>query len=109
MRGYLESAALGDSGYFGTLELRSPSFIGKTDDKANEWRVYAFLEGGDLYVNDPLPDSTSSYRLASFGFGTHVRAFDHLNGSMDVGIPLITQGQTLAHDVFVTFRVWADF
>ena len=109
VRGYLESAALGDSGYFGTLELRSPSFIGKTDDKANEWRVYAFLEGGDLYVNDPLPDSTSSYRLASFGFGTHVRAFDHLNGSMDVGIPLITQGQTLAHDVFVTFRVWADF
>lgn len=109
VRGYLESAALGDSGYFGTLELRSPSFIGKDEDKANEWRVYAFLEGGDLFVNDPLPDSTSSYRLASFGFGTHLRAFDHLNGSMDVGIPLITQGQTLAHDVFVTFRVWADF
>ncbi len=113
VRGYLESEALGDNGVVGTLELRSPSFIGtkkegtKTQD--NEWRVYAFLEGGTLSLNDPLPEQTSRFDLASVGIGTHLKLHEHFNGSLDVSMPLIDQGTTLGGDLFLSFRIWADF
>ena len=114
VRGYLESAALGDNGVVGTLELRSPSFIGakKEGSKSqdNEWRVYAFVEGATLSLNDPLPEQTSHFNLASVGIGTHLKLREHFNGSLDVSMPLIDQGTTtLARDVFLSFRVWADF
>ncbi len=113
VRGYLESAALGDSGGFGTFELRSPSFFGRPKDKTtpvdNEWRVYGFFDGGHLMLNEPLPEQKDRYDLASFGVGSRMKLFGHLNASADAGWPLVTQGSTLAHDVFVTFRFWADF
>jgi hemolysin activation/secretion protein len=116
VRGYLESAALGDSGVFGTVELRSPSLLGTWDatekkwkHDRHEWRVYAFLEGGTLMLSDPLPEQTSHFDLGSYGVGSRMRLFNCINGSVDVAVPIVTQGQTLANDVFVTFRVWADF
>jgi hemolysin activation/secretion protein len=113
VRGYLESAALGDNGIVGTLELRSPSFIGKMDDKTkqwkNEWRVYAFLEGGRLTLRDALPEQTDRFDLASYGFGTRIKLNEHFNGSLDAALPMISQGSTQADDLFLSFRVWADF
>jgi hemolysin activation/secretion protein len=116
-RGYLESAALGDNTIFGTLEFRSPNFLGafkSADDAdsaepAHEWRVYAFLEGGRLTINDPLPEQQEAYKLASYGVGSFMRLFGHLNGSIDASIPLEPVGETLADDLFVSFRVWAEF
>lgn len=116
VRGYEEAVQLGDNGVFGTLEFRSPSFIppgeSKGDspkDRANEWRVYAFLDGGRLSLIDPLPQQKSQFTLASVGLGTHIKFREHFNGSLDVSMPLIDQGNTLAHDVFLAFRLWADF
>jgi hemolysin activation/secretion protein len=113
VRGYLESAALGDSGGFGTFELRSPSFFGTTTDKnspvRNEWRAYCFVDGGRLMLNQPLPEQKDRFDLASVGVGSRMKLFGHLNASVDAAWPLVSQGTTLAHDVFVTFRVWADF
>ncbi len=115
VRGYLESEALGDNGVFGTLELRSPSFIGRKpkDDpeksKDDEWRIYAFVEGGRLTLNDPLPEQQDRFELASIGIGTRIRLNEHFNGSFDASLPLVSQGTTLAHDAFFSFRVWADF
>jgi hypothetical protein len=34
---------------------------------------------------------------------------EHLNGSLDAGVPLISQAETKAHDLRFTFRLWADF
>ncbi len=115
VRGYLESAQLGDNGVFGTMEFRSPSFIGKaekedgTKDKSNEWRAYAFFDGGTLSLNDALPQQKRQFDLASVGIGTRIKLRDHFNGSFDVSLPLIDQGTTLARDVFLSFRLWADF
>lgn len=134
VRGYLESAALGDSGLFGTLELRSPSLAtwwnrkGKkasahpkspeeeakpSEDeptKSNdEWRVYAFIDAGFLTLNDPLPEQLSRFELASYGVGSRFQLFDHLNGSIDVGVPMISVGTTSVNEVLTTFRVWGDF
>lgn len=113
VRGYLESAAVGDNGIAGTLELRSPSFIGRMDEKTkqwkHEWRVYAFLEGGRLTLNDALPEQKDRFDLASYGIGTRIKLWDHFNGSLDAAFPLVTQGSTEADDLFLSFRVWADF
>jgi hemolysin activation/secretion protein len=109
VRGYLEAETLGDNGAFGTVELRSPSLIGKSGDEANEWRFYVFADGGYLYLIDPLPEQDSTFALASVGAGTRIRFRRHLNGSLDAGVPFISQTETAALDWRVTFRVWADY
>ena len=109
VRGYLESEELGDNAALGSVELRTPSLtelLGKTID---EWRFYAFGEGGVLAIDDPLPEQQSRFTLASAGVGTRLRLLDHLNGSLDLGVPLLEGVQTQRYSPLLTFRVWADF
>lgn len=109
VRGYLESEVLGDNAVFATVELRSPSFISDGKDKKDEWRVYAFAEAGIASLNEPLPQQDAHFGLGSIGLGTRLRLFQHLNGSLDLGLPLVSQVQTTAWDPRLTFRVWGDF
>lgn len=119
VRGYLEAAAVGDNALFGTIELRTPSLLGwwDKDGKESSWRLYTFLDGGYLTINQPLPEQTSRFDLASYGVGSSLDLWDHVHGSVDLAVPLISRegtslfgpAQTLAHDPHVTFRVWADF
>lgn len=113
VRGYLESAALGDNGIFGSIELRTPSVFGNNSNKDklkdNEWRFYAFLDAGRLELNDPLPEQKSRVDLASYGFGSRIRLLNHLNASVDAAMPLNTLGNLSSGDYLITFRVWADF
>jgi hemolysin activation/secretion protein len=60
-------------------------------------------------LQDTLPEQESEFRLASFGFGSRLQLMDHLNGSLDMGLPLIGQFTTRVHSPLFTFRVWADF
>jgi len=108
VRGYLEAEVVGDSGVFGSVELRSPSLLGWAP-KVGEWRVYGFLEGGTLTLHDPLPEQDGTFRIASVGVGSRLQLVDHLGGSIDLGVPLISQSRSQAHDPHVIFRVWADF
>ncbi|MEZ5385148.1 MAG: ShlB/FhaC/HecB family hemolysin secretion/activation protein [Prosthecobacter sp.] len=109
VRGYLIATQLGDSGIFGSLEMRSPSFIGSAKEKANEWRVYGFLEGGQVYTNSPLPGEKRTNNIASTGVGTRFRYLDHIFGSLDLGIPLVTQPNATAYDLYLFFRFGVDF
>jgi hemolysin activation/secretion protein len=71
--------------------------------------VYAFLEGGKLYTNKTLPAEKRSYDLASAGFGTRIRYLNHITGSVDLAMPLVSQPNALAHDLFLLFRLGMDF
>jgi len=124
VRGLLESEVLGDNGLLGTVELRSPSlgtFLGKSVD---EWRFYLFSDAGVLTQDDPLPETPYQYNLVSVGVGTNVKLVGHLNGSLDVGIPVVVDSlesavpansfvanpiQERPYDARLTFRVWAEF
>jgi hemolysin activation/secretion protein len=108
-RGYLESEALGDNALFGSFELRSPSIGSLLGKSVNEWRFYLFSDDGWLTVNDATPEQTSSFTLASFGAGTHIRLNDHYNGSLDVGVPVIAGPNTPSYSALFTFRLWAEF
>ena len=109
VRGYLIATQLGDSGIFGSVELRTPSFIGDGKSKDNEWRAYGFVDAGKLFVNQTLPGEERSHDLASIGVGTRVRWLNHFTGSLDVGMPLVTQPNAIAHDIYLTFRLGVDF
>jgi hemolysin activation/secretion protein len=124
VRGLLESEVLGDNGLLGTVELRTPSlssFLGKTVD---EWRFYFFSDGGILTQDDPLPETPYQYNLLSVGGGTRIKMLDHLNGSIDLGVPLVVDSlesnvpagtyvqnpiRERPYNGRLTFRLWADF
>jgi hemolysin activation/secretion protein len=116
-RGYLESTVVGDSGVFGSLELRSPQIL-KGHAGINDWRVYAFLDGGTVTNVAPTGSTnayTPSYNLFSYGFGSRLKMFNYLNGSVDVGIPMTSQpvGQipysVVAWSPLITFRLFGEF
>jgi hemolysin activation/secretion protein len=108
VRGYLESEVLGDDAIFGSIELRTPSLI-PNRGIGNEWRLYLFAEGGWVNLQEALPEQDSDFSLASIGAGTRLHLYNHFNGSLDLGVPLISQTQSKAWDLLLTFRVWADF
>ena len=112
-RGYLESTQVGDNGVFGSAEFRSPSLL-QGHVGVNEWRVYAFLDGGTLTLNNPLPGQIATFNFASYGGGSRLRIYKDLNGSLDVGVPMISEYPSgavpiLAGSVLVTFRLFGEF
>ena len=115
VRGYLESEVLGDDAAVFNFEFRTPSLLGWVRAPAgaaksgDEWRFYFFTDAAAVSIQDPLPEQTERYSLASFGGGTRLTLINHFNGSLDLAIPLFDQMNTKAHNPFLTFRVWTEF
>ncbi len=55
VRGYLSAEATGDYGVVGSLELRAPP-LPFFPTVVEDWRVYAFVDGGQLRLREPLPE-----------------------------------------------------
>lgn len=122
VRGYLESEALGDYGGAGTFELRTPNiapYMEQTLENGgsatakfnafNDWRFFAFADAGRVRVKSPLPEQQDQFDMASWGFGTRFKALQYANGMILVGVPLISQQATIAHDPRISFRIWGEF
>jgi hemolysin activation/secretion protein len=104
VRGYLEGETLGDHGILGSLELGSPSLVsGGTDN--NTLTVHAFVDGGALILTEPLPAQDSRFLLASYGVGMRLRFFNHLEGSVNVAVPVYDEGKTESGEPFVSFMI----
>ncbi len=109
VRGYLESEVLGDDAITGTVEFRSPPLAQYIDPVVTDWRIFVFFDGGWASILDPLPQQQSTFGLASVGVGTKLQLINHLNGAVDVAVPLITSINTKAEQARVEFRVWVAF
>lgn len=111
VRGYYESESLGDLGAVAQLEARTPSFADALGKGFDELRLRAFIDAGYARINDPLPEQTRSETLVSAGIGASLKAFGHLNGSIDVARPLSNPGggKDERDSVEVGFRVWGEF
>jgi len=107
-RGYLEGTQAGDNAVFGSMEFRSPSLLAGHVG-VNEWRVYGFFDGGTLTLNQPLPGQIATFNFASYGGGSRVRMYKSLNGSIDIGVPLVNQSPVVAWSPLVTFRLFSEF
>lgn len=109
VRGYLESEQLADDAVAGRVEFRSPPLGQYIGPAVTDWRVFLFSDNGWGNVLDALPDTQESFTLASVGAGTTMQLINHLNGMVDVAVPLITSVDTKAGQVRIEFHVWVQF
>jgi hemolysin activation/secretion protein len=108
VRGYYESETLGDFGIASQFEARTPALL-RHFGPLDELRVLAFYDEGYSGIHDPLTDQNNHYWLASTGGGLRLKLFNHLNGSLDTGIPLREGPSSHSRVAFFRFRVWGEF
>ncbi len=113
VRGYLEAEALGDLGFDGTIEIRSPALADSLRPGKGrlfeDFRVIAFVDGADLTVHEPANDQQSQFGLASFGAGASFKVFSFLSGAIDWADPILSGPATRAWSSRALFRVWTSF
>jgi hemolysin activation/secretion protein len=109
VRGYLESEALGDYGFSGSAELRSPSFAPYLGRAVDELRAFVFVDGGKVDLREVPPGQVAHFSLASTGVGLNLHFLEYVYGAVDWAEPLIDQTATHAYHGRVLFRVWSSF
>jgi len=109
VRGYLAAEATGDQGLVFSQELRTPSLARYLGSYVQEWRLYVFAEGAQLYLREPLPEQKADYSLASVGLGTRASLSKWLSGSLDWGYPLVNGPNTQKQDSRLHFSLQATF
>lgn len=112
VRGYREAETLGDSGVRASLEFGYRPPLGSQID----WRIGAFLEGGYAWVERPLPEEVSKFKLGSAGLTTSFQLFKLLNGQLDLAYQFDadpaktgTKVDTDFDDVRVHFKVGVKY
>ena len=109
VRGYLEAERLGDYGAVGTIEFRTPSFGKAVSSSITDLHFLTFLDGGALWVRQPLPGEKTSFPLASAGIGARFSAFDSVNGAADIAVAMVDGAITKMSETRVHFRLWSGF
>ncbi|MHB1077283.1 ShlB/FhaC/HecB family hemolysin secretion/activation protein [Thiobacillus sp.] len=109
VRGYPESAALGDRGWRAGLELRSPSLAGAWAPGLNELNLLGFAEAARLYYLEASALQEERFGLASVGLGLRFRAVKRLSGALDYAWPLEDAGGVEAGDGRIHFRLGAEW
>ena len=105
VRGYTESAASGDDGLSGGVELRTPSLAKLASEQLDELTLYVFAEGASLRILEPLPGQIDRYDLLSSGLGLRFKGWRGISGSLDLAYPFEEAGQVEAGDSRVHFRL----
>lgn len=98
VRGYLESEILGDAGFIGSLELRTPPFSRDPASLWNQTYALAFVEAAQLKVLEPLPEQTARFDISSSGLGLRMKVAKGFNVNLDVALPFKASAYTRAHD-----------
>jgi len=109
VRGYLQAEAVGDEGFTGNLELISPSLAPKWAGVFDDLRLFAFTDGGTVWVLQPLPEETSFLPLASAGVGLRLELLRHLKGDVALAVPFISGAATHAYTPRATFSLKSEF
>lgn len=87
VRGFREAEVLGDSGFRLAAEVNRKvpmGWAGAAIDKAVDWRLGVFAEGGGTFLNRPLPGEESEFWLASVGVSTRFEVLQSLYGQLDL-------------------------
>jgi hemolysin activation/secretion protein len=105
VRGYYESAQLGDYGFNASLELRN-SWLAKPLRLApGSAYLLAFYDAGVVAVVDPLPSQTSSFDLMSWGLGMRIEDWYGLSLAVDWARALEPAGSVSRGDDRVHFSM----
>jgi hemolysin activation/secretion protein len=104
VRGYLESAVLGDRGVAASLELRSPSFAALFGSDARAAYLHGFTDRGYTRTLHVLPGQDASTSLLSYGAGLRVE-WAGLNASLDWAVAQHWIPATRAGDQRIHFGI----
>ena len=103
VRGYTTKSVYGDTGVYGSIELRTPillepvsrMFRAAASDTAalDRWQFFVFMDAAWVSQEDPLPGSkdagADSDTLLSVGLGLRIGLTSHTQFRIDYGYPLI--------------------
>ncbi|NWG87721.1 MAG: ShlB/FhaC/HecB family hemolysin secretion/activation protein [Hydrogenophilaceae bacterium] len=98
VRGYTESAAAGDNGLIGGIELRTPSLAKRLSERLDELTLYAFADGASLRVREALPEQTDRFDLLAAGLGLRFKGWGGLSGGFDLAQVFESAGQVQSGD-----------
>ena len=105
VRGYLESAALGDNGVSANLELRTPQFKKYFKDYIKDLYAFTFVDAGRVSIYDPLPNQDKTSDLLSVGLGVKLKATKGVFTNLDYAHALRDSGEVEKGDDRLHFRV----
>lgn len=104
VRGYLESAALGDNGVALSLESQTPNFAKRLGASLDDAHLLAFVDVGSVHVREPAT-ADDRFTLAGVGLGMRVRGWRGVFAGLDWAIALQEQGDTERGDSRAHFRL----
>jgi len=104
VRGYLESAALGENGISLSLEARTPNQGKKIADALDELHLLAFVDGGTVSVLEPIT-ADQRFTLAGAGLGLRLKGWGGVSAGLDWAVALKDLGKTERGDSRVHFRL----
>ncbi len=112
VRGYPLSVALGDTGYYGTLEFHTPiPGVGNMQWKKlkKPWKdifqLVGFVDHGGVYTNSSVPSEASPTYLTSAGAGIRFYGPWNFNVSFDAGFPLTDQDKLFNNILYVKVSI----
>jgi hemolysin activation/secretion protein len=108
VRGYLESAAAGETGIALSLEVTTPSFAKRVSESLDDLRMVAFLDGGSVSVLDSI-SADSQYDLAGAGLGLRLKGWRGLTMGLDWAVALNALGKTKQGDNHLYFKLGYDW
>jgi hemolysin activation/secretion protein len=112
VRGYPLSVALGDTGYYGTLEFHTP--IPGTANIQSRWlkkpwkdvfQLVGFVDHGGVYTNSSVPSEASPTYLTSAGAGVRFYGPWNFNVSFDAGFPLTDQDKLFNNIIYLKVSI----
>ncbi|HET9395241.1 MAG TPA: ShlB/FhaC/HecB family hemolysin secretion/activation protein, partial [Nitrospiraceae bacterium] len=89
VRGYLDSEQLGDTGFSGSLEVRSPPLTRWLGASASGSHFFGFFDAGVVSTLQPLPRQASRTDLSSWGLGFRAFAFYGIDADLTWAYPLV--------------------
>ncbi|MBW8372219.1 MAG: BamA/TamA family outer membrane protein [Thiobacillus sp.] len=102
VRGYTESAALGDRGVIAGLEAIGPEW---GESGRFGLRPLAFAEGATLKVIEATTLQEDEFNLASVGLGLRLSSRLGLSSDLDVAWPLRALGESEKHELRLHWRL----
>ncbi len=113
VRGYYEGDQYGDTGWFGSVELRTPFITGDVPvwtGTAPVWlRGSVFFDVSQRYPMDTSPGRDIYRTLAGTGFGLSANINNRVDAKLIVGWPLEDSANTRAGEVRANFSIGAQF
>ncbi len=100
VRGYLESAAVGDLALRGTFEFRTPNLRAEKS-RLDFLQFRTFFDTAWLRTLSPLPGTRDSYQLSSYGLGLTARAKPGFQLRADLAWPMNSLNDRPAYQTHV--------